>query len=824
MKSPMLGCTGRQELQCRLLELNAQSSELDTVVESLLSRRKIMDAGQPSSCRDNDDKYIISDSLASSTQGSNEHLSLDSVLKMVSSSRPDFAEVVVAASAVAGQISDAHTLAEKVSGVVRQLDTLQTSVQRTISLAGAVVELRQCVEGAKACLAKGDLVGAVQWVEVFRGIDVGTLVGLPEMKQMKGVEESLATTVINAFTLATMSGAEDEAAIHQLLPMIGTMNLAGQALEVYLTFVRSEAVVEIAKALEESPSASSAAVHLSNIFNAAARLVQRQLPMVVKGLSDVHGGLAFVHEVYRCTTTDAVTVIQKHIAGDLLQELIREIKQQQSETLSNKIKQQKGGTSDWSSSTGVGIDTSLKQFLAACDVELDELALLLQHSESFMRFIYEAAEESEEYTRKREEIERENHGIVHVSTPNSTSLEEQQTPSAKRVPVFERTSLDELTAEVSTLYTQLELFVLQAGINKAIEIDEILDGLNISTCPEDAFFVARRCAHRGLVTGHSGTSSAVINHICNVLLKDLLRYINTRISTTVNTLPIGSMKLDAVVKQFGQLDFSDLSSLKDQMQGMRKNDASPPVGEVAPSSTNGRYSCLVYINDLESCRGFAERLREELLHSVPEMFQPGHGTDLLLSCLVEMNGVEDAFLSSRTLSLEEVLAKWRPVLKGMVTSSLGVADRPGVVSYTLNTIQYTINEARDPWAHEFVSGLESFFVPYAPPNGLLEPIFKVLLGLSASYIAERLESSLLKRQFTQLGGFQLDRDLRVIMGFFAEVGGVELRGKFARLQQIATLLSLDTPGEASDCWNSRAGALKKHMSAREVKMVLGLRS
>ncbi len=27
--------------------------------------------------------------------------------------------------------------------------------------------------------------------------------------------------------------------------------------------------------------------------------------------------------------------------------------------------------------------------------------------------------------------------------------------------------------------------------------------------------------------------------------------------------------------------------------GMRKNDASPPVGEVAPSSTNGRYSCLV---------------------------------------------------------------------------------------------------------------------------------------------------------------------------------------------------------------------------------------
>ncbi len=71
----------------------------------------------------------------------------------------------------------------------------------------------------------------------------------------------------------------------------------------------------------------------------------------------------------------------------------------------------------------------------------------------------------------------------------------------------------------------------------------------------------------------------------------------------------------------------------------------------------------MYINDLEASWGFAERLREELLHSVPEMFQPGHGTDLLLSCLAEMSGVEDAFLSSRTLRLEEVLAKWRPLLK-----------------------------------------------------------------------------------------------------------------------------------------------------------------
>ncbi len=84
MKSPMLGCTGRVELQHRLLELNAQSSELDTVVKNMLSRRRIMDAGQPPSCRDNDDKYNTSDSLALSAQGCNEHFSLDSALVALS--------------------------------------------------------------------------------------------------------------------------------------------------------------------------------------------------------------------------------------------------------------------------------------------------------------------------------------------------------------------------------------------------------------------------------------------------------------------------------------------------------------------------------------------------------------------------------------------------------------------------------------------------------------------------------------------------------------------------------------------------------------------
>lgn len=57
---------------------------------------------------------------------------------------------------------------------------------------------------------------------------------------------------------------------------------------------------------------------------------------------------------------------------------------------------------------------------------------------------------------------------------------------------------------------------------KAIGLDEIATGSTTSSCAEDAFFVAQRCAKRALATGHAGAASAVVNHVGNTLGVDLL--------------------------------------------------------------------------------------------------------------------------------------------------------------------------------------------------------------------------------------------------------------------------------------------------------------
>lgn len=59
-------------------------------------------------------------------------------------------------------------------------------------------------------------------------------------------------------------------------------------------------------------------------------------------------------------------------------------------------------------------------------------------------------------------------------------------------------------------------------MTKAVALDEISVGSPISSCAEDAFYVAQRCAKRALATGNAGAASAVMNHVGNTLGVDLL--------------------------------------------------------------------------------------------------------------------------------------------------------------------------------------------------------------------------------------------------------------------------------------------------------------
>ena len=91
------------------------------------------------------------------------------------------------------------------------------------------------------------------------------------------------------------------------------------------------------------------------------------------------------------------------------------------------------------------------------------------------------------------------------------------------------------------------------------------------------------------------------------------------------------------------------------------------------------------------------------------------------------------------------------------------------------------------------------------------------------HIANRLEKNLLQKKFNQLGGLQFDKDLRVLMTYFSNNTQRTVRGEFARLTQMASLLNLEKVSEVLEYWGDKSGHMTWRLTPAEVRKVLSRR-
>lgn len=86
-----------------------------------------------------------------------------------------------------------------------------------------------------------------------------------------------------------------------------------------------------------------------------------------------------------------------------------------------------------------------------------------------------------------------------------------------------------------------------------------------------------------------------------------------------------------------------------------------------------------------------------------------------------------------------------------------------------------------------------------------------------------MEALLRLKKFNQLGGLQLDRDVRALVSTLSDVTPRSVRDKFARLSQIATILSLETVAEMKEFWCAADAAVTWRLTETEVREVLSQR-
>jgi hypothetical protein len=112
-----------------------------------------------------------------------------------------------------------------------------------------------------------------------------------------------------------------------------------------------------------------------------------------------------------------------------------------------------------------------------------------------------------------------------------------------------------------------------------------------------------------------------------------------------------------------------------------------------------------------------------------------------------------------------------------------------------------------------------------PAQDLLTPAaWEALFHALLDKVLARLEALLGRKAFTQLGGLQLDRDLRALVAAMADMTSGTVRDKFARLNQMAIVLGLESVEEFLDYWGDDTGHVTWRLTPAEVRSILKQRA
>ncbi|RWW48135.1 hypothetical protein BHE74_00045813 [Ensete ventricosum] len=200
-----------------------------------------------------------------------------------------------------------------------------------------------------------------------------------------------------------------------------------------------------------------------------------------------------------------------------------------------------------------------------------------------------------------------------------------------------------------------------------------------------------------------------------------------------------------------------------------------------------------------------------ILHQV---FPTPADREKVKSCLSELGDINIAFKQVLQSGLEQLVSTVSPRIRPIL-------DTVATISYELDDPEYAENEMNDPWVQKLLHGVETnilWLQPLMTSNN-----YDSFVHLVIDFIVKRLEVIMMQKRFSQLGGLQLDKEVRALINHFSEMSQRPVRDKFARLSQMSTILNFEKVSEILDFWGENAGHVTWLLTPSEVRRVLGLR-
>ncbi|KAK4058322.1 Golgi transport complex subunit 4 [Microbotryomycetes sp. JL221] len=666
--------------------------------------------------------------------------------------------------------------AERVGGKVRVLDEEQSRVKDSIEVVQAVQELKTSITTLDEAMQRQDWEAATRAMQRASAID-------PDIVK-SGFAEAVVPTVtlplVPAQTLATLRASlletfttsfREAAAVNdtnninryfKLFPSIGEED---KGLAAYAEWVSGIVRTKTGSLSGKSQSPTHFATLLTALFESIALIISQHQPVVEK-----YYGPGKMTSVAASLVTEADTLGIRVVRN---WEEERQVRKRLIEAASYKfgssINKKKINAVAGPATPVVGQQDDEPVDTREVDALLAELAMMSGRWQLLRRFLHESLSNNDE------DGETTNEKTGHEMTDQQAGAAENPDTDLEMMKTSELGKT--IATHLKNVYHPLEAWYLRSTVERAHQMDE-LDTLAqppLSSSLDDTFYILKKTVYRLLSTSSVETVLSMFKDVRQIMERDVA--------------DVWRMKLDGAFKDVGNV--GGVGRAREEEKDRREKEA--------------RAQFIVYLNNLDTAAEYAVRLVEEVLagETLQDAFFLEPELERAKIAVLQLRGTEDKFRSVLKVGLDHLFNQLlRPKLRPLLI------DMYKDVSYVLDEDAYAEAEYRDEVRKRFIRSWEALLSGYK--ESMTATNFNSFFATSVNVLVRPWEGIIRNMKFTELGALRLDRDIRSILSYLSNQSSFasgSLRESFSRLQQIATLLTLDSPDEAEEVLSASGNRL-----------------
>lgn len=651
------------------------------------------------------------------------------------------------------------------STALRNLESQRRTTDTAAKDVAAALTLRQSSSLAADALGARRYEDAVKAISEFDAANASerakVIAGPHALRAHERTRDVLQRTILERYESAVHAG--DLRELSNLTPLLGMLNMAEKGVGLYLKFAQDNLASVMNKGLEVDEQAEekqlmqrqeeqagvrisraeakrrederkgggevTVCTKLAKIYNAAVTFLRHHLPMVAYSLGEADGDAALVQLINAEVEKRAIDVIRQYLGMKQVSKI-----NLRSNAVASAIEEKymsgdgmqydqqdlfDGGKTDGNEDKKTildrmddcGFKNELGSFIQI-NANLDELALLLQHTESYERFIRHAVDEVNKARKLRKEQKREESKrkwMQDLENEGKDATMEEAAKFDKTVKEIEKnqrfqdvlppqTQLNDIVVETGGYYSGLERTFLLASLQRSLQSVSIEDdrthspitilssnrppnaaGKNAlqTSVVEECLYAAQRSTLRAFATGHNATASAASNFCVDILGRFLLEVLTHRAETGTAMLKPG----DGLLAGSGGLGQTALAVMSSAQKGLSKATTKGLMASDAEEEEkilthqriqDGIAKSCANLNDLEVAVDYTRRLEQKLLEELASTFPPGKkDTEQLKACIKSLSGVKDSFRNASKESIDHLINTIMPRIRSIVNESVG---------------------------------------------------------------------------------------------------------------------------------------------------------